>query len=99
LHYEWANPTHVFLRTTDSNVWGAASGHSYSFTRQPDGTTEIDVVVVREEKNLKGKVLGLVLSTIGRGVLERAFAKSVTAIEARTRTAHSSDKILSNAFA
>ncbi|SFV00165.1 hypothetical protein [Bradyrhizobium arachidis] len=45
--------------------------------------TDIDVVVVREGKNLKGWILGLVLGTIGRGVLERAFENSVQAIESR----------------
>jgi hypothetical protein len=62
--------------------------HFYSlvamtFTRQPNGTTDIDVVVVREGKNLKGWVLGLVVGTIGRRVLEKAFENSVKAIEAR----------------
>jgi hypothetical protein len=65
LHYDWSDPNHVVLTTTDSNVWGGASGHIYSFTRQPDGTTDIDVVVIREGKNLKGRLLGLVLGTIG----------------------------------
>src|SRR5712664_2866996 len=73
-------------RTTDSNVWGGASGHTYTFTRQPNGTTDIDVIVVREGKNLKGWVLGLVLGTIGRRVLEKAFENSVKAIEARNIT-------------
>jgi hypothetical protein len=73
----------VVLTTTDSNIWGGASGHTYNFTRHPDGTTDIDVVVVREGKNLKGWVLGLVLGTIGKGVLEKAFENSVKAIEAR----------------
>jgi hypothetical protein len=41
------------------------------------------VVVVREGKNLKGWVLGLVVGTIGRRVLEKAFENSVKAIEAR----------------
>jgi hypothetical protein len=41
------------------------------------------VVVVREGKNLKGRVLGFVLRTIGRRVLARAFENSVKAIEAR----------------
>jgi hypothetical protein len=45
------------------------------------------VVVMREGKNLKGRVLGLVLRTIGRRVLERAFENSVKAIEARNGTA------------
>ena len=73
LHYDWSDPDHVVLTTTDSNIWGGASGHTYTFTRQPDGTTDIDVVVIREGKNLKGRLLGLVLSTIGRSVLEKAL--------------------------
>lgn len=64
-------------------MWGGASGHTYNFTRRRDGMTDIDVVVVREGKNLKGWILGLVLGTIGRGVLERAFENSVQAIESR----------------
>jgi hypothetical protein len=83
LHYDWSDPNRVVLTTTDSNVWGGASGHTYTFTRQPDGTTEIDVVVVRDGKNFKGRLLGLVLGTIGRRVLEKAFENSVKAIEAR----------------
>jgi hypothetical protein len=41
----------------------------------------IDVVVVREGKNLKGHVLGFVLRTVGN--LEKAFVNSVKAIETR----------------
>jgi hypothetical protein len=87
LHYDWSDPRHVVLTTTDSNVWGGASGHTYTFTRRPDGTTDIDVVVVRDGKNLKGWLLGFVLRTIGKGVLERAFLNSVKAIEARNGVA------------
>jgi hypothetical protein len=83
LHYNWSDPNHVVLTTTDSNLWGGASGHTYSFNRQPDGSTDIDVEVVREGKNLKGRLLGFVLRTIGRSVLEKAFVNSVKAIETR----------------
>lgn len=83
LHYDWSNPNRVVMTTTDSNVWGAGSGHTYTFTRRPDGMTDLDAVVVRDGKNLKGKMLGLVLGTIGKGVLEKAFHNSVNAIEAR----------------
>ena len=65
LHYDWSNPNRVVLTTTDSNVWGGASGHTYSFTRRPNGMTDIDVVVVRDGKNLSGWLLGFVLATIG----------------------------------
>ena len=83
LHYDWSNPHHVVLTTTDSNIWGGDSSHTYTFTRQPDGTTDIDVVVIREGKNLQGRLLSLVLGTIGGSVLEKAFAESVKAIEVR----------------
>ena len=65
LHYDWSDPNHVKLTTTDSNMWGGASGHSYTLRRQPNGTTDVDVVVVREGKNLKGRLLGALLGIVG----------------------------------
>jgi hypothetical protein len=87
LHYDWSDPDHIVLTTTDSNLWGGASGHTYTFTRRPDGTSEVDAVVVREGKNLKGKALGLFLGSVGKGSLAKAFAKTVKAIEARNDAA------------
>jgi len=86
LHYDWSDPSHVVLTTTDSNLWGGASGYSYTFTRKPDGLTDIDVVIVREGRNLKGRLLGLVLATVGKQVLGKAFQNSVRAIEARNES-------------
>jgi hypothetical protein len=83
LHYDWSNPNHVVLTTMDSNTWGGASGHTYDFTRRPDGLTDIDYTVVRDGKTLKGHFLGLMLGTVAKGILEKAFANSVKAIEAR----------------
>ncbi len=83
LHYDWSDPNRVVMTTTDSSVWGGDSGHTYTFTRQPDGTTEVDVVVVREGKNLKGRALAIVLTVIGKRVLGRTLGKTVKAIEAR----------------
>jgi hypothetical protein len=83
LNYDWSDPNRVVLTTTDSNVWGGASGHTYTFARRPDGLTEVDVEVVRDGKNLKGRLLGLVVGIMGKRVLTGAFAKTVKAIEAR----------------
>jgi hypothetical protein len=83
LHYDWSDPNRVVLTTTDSNVWGGRSGHTYTFKRQPNGTTDVDVVVVREGKNVKGRLLGVVVGSIGKRVLRRAFGNTVKAIEAR----------------
>jgi len=83
LHYDWSHPKHVVLTTTDSNVWGGASGHTYTLTPRPNGTTEVDATVVREGKNFKGRMLGLFLGTIGKRSLERTFERTIKAIEAR----------------
>jgi hypothetical protein len=83
LAYDWSDPTHVVLTTTDSNVFGGRSGHTYSLARRPDGTTEVDVVVVREGKNLKGRLLSAALGTIGKGLLRKRFKATLQAIETR----------------
>lgn len=83
LHYDWSNPTHVVLTTTDSNLWGGNSGHTYTLTRQSNGTTDVDVVIVRDGKNLKGRLLGAFLGIFGKGQLEKWFAKTLKAIEER----------------
>jgi hypothetical protein len=83
LHYDVRNPEHVVLKTTDSNVWGGRSGHTYTLTRQPDGTTDVDVVIRREGKNVKGRLLAAFLGTVGQGALMGAFDDAVTVIDAR----------------
>src|SRR5882724_11949509 len=83
LHYDWSDPRHVVLTTTDSNLWGGHSGHTYTLTRQPNGTTDLDVVIVREGKNFKGRMLGAFLGIVGKGQLEKWFENTLKAIEAR----------------
>ena len=83
LHYDWSDPKHVVLTTTDSNLWGGKSGHTYLLTRQPNGITDVDVTIVRDGKNFKGRVLGAFLGIAGKGQLEKWFAKTLKAIEAR----------------
>jgi hypothetical protein len=85
LRYDWSDPSHIVLTTTDSNVWGGASGFTYTLTPQPDETTEVDVVVVREGKNLKGRMLGTGVAMFGKRILGKGFGKTLKAIEARTK--------------
>src|SRR6187397_1606147 len=84
LRYDWSDPNRVVMTTTDSNVWGGNSGHTYTFTRQPDGTTDVDVVVVREGKNVKGRALAIVIGTLGKRALAKELGKTAKAIEARS---------------
>ncbi|MES1206220.1 MAG: hypothetical protein ABUS79_09815 [Pseudomonadota bacterium] len=85
LHYDWSDPNRVVMKTTDSNVWGGDSGHVYTFTRNADGTTDLDAVVVRDGKNLKGRVLGAVVGSIGKSHLSKALANTVKAVERRNQ--------------
>jgi hypothetical protein len=91
LHYDWSDPDKVVAKTTDSNTYGGNSGHTYTYTRNPDGTTTIDYVVVRDGKNVKGHFLGWVLGSIGKGRLDSAFKNSIKAIEARDGAASKAD--------
>ena len=91
LQYDWSNPNRVVMTTTDSNTWGGDSGHTYTLTRQPDGTTEVDAVVVREGKNLKGRAVGIVLGLFGKRVLGKELAKTVKAIETRNAGASAAE--------
>jgi hypothetical protein len=84
LLYDWSDPNRVAAKTIDSNVFGGASGYKYTLTRQIDGTTDVDVVIVREGKNLRGLVLSGLLATVAKGVLRKAFVNSVKAIEVRS---------------
>src|SRR5262245_54683665 len=87
LSYDWTDPNTVVAMTTDSNIWGGASGHTYRYSTNPDGTTNIDYVVVRDGKNFKGRFLGVVLGTVGKSKLTKAFHRSVAAVEARNKVA------------
>jgi hypothetical protein len=83
LDYDWSDPDRVVATTTDSNTWGGHSSHTYTYTRRPDGRTDIDYVVVRDGKTLKGRLLEAVVATVGKRVIAKAFASSVRAVEAR----------------
>ena len=91
LRYDWSDPHRVVLTTTDSNTWGGDSGHTYTLTPQPDGTTEVDLVTVRDGKTFKGRLLGAVVGSVGKGKLAKAFTQSVKAIEARNGDARAAE--------
>ncbi len=83
LHYDWSDPNRVVLTTTDSNVWGPGSGHTFTLTREPNRTTNVDIVVVRNGKSFKGHVLAIVTRLVGKRYLAGAYRKTISAIEAR----------------
>jgi hypothetical protein len=84
LLYDWSSPGRPVAKTIDSNMFGGASGYRYTLMQQPNGMTDVDVVIVREGKNIRGSVLSALLATVAKGSLRKAFVNSVKAIEARS---------------
>ena len=83
LHYDWSDPRRVVLNTTDSNAWANTSTHTYTVTTRPDGKTDVDVVIVRHGKNVKGHALAGAFALVGKRVLGKPFSQTIKAIEAR----------------
>jgi hypothetical protein len=83
LHYDWSDPNRIVMTTTDSNVWANSSIQTYSFKREPDGTTEVDAVVERHPRSLRGRAIAGVLAVGGKQFLGGALKKTVKAVEAR----------------
>jgi hypothetical protein len=83
LRYDWSDPNRVVMTTTDSNTWGGRSSHTYTLTPLPDGTTQVDVVVVREGKNLRGRLVGSLAGLLGDRFLGRTLDQTIHAVEAR----------------
>ncbi len=83
LHYDWTDPRRVVMTTTDSNLWGRGVEPYLHADPATDGSDRCRRVVVRDGKNLKGKLLASVLGLVGTQVLGKSFTKSIDAIEAR----------------
>jgi hypothetical protein len=83
MHYDWSDVNHVVVTTTDSNTWGGRSGFTYTLSPQPDGTTNVDLVEVRDGKTAKGRALGFLIGFIGNRVLGKELDHALKAIEAR----------------
>jgi hypothetical protein len=75
------------ITDTDSNGWGGETGYVDTLSARPDGLTDIDENVIRDGKNLKGRIIGFGLGTpLGKHIFEKGLTSTVLAIEARTTT-------------
>jgi hypothetical protein len=88
LHYDWSDPNRVVVTDTESNTWGGQSGYVYTLTRRPDGLTDVDEVVVRDGKTVKGRLIGFAIGTVGKRTFANGLASTVKAIEDRNYAPH-----------
>jgi hypothetical protein len=75
--YEWDTEAGtVSSVTTDSNVWQAGPAWSYQLIPQPDGT-RVEVTAHRQGKGVKGKIIGALLSIIGKRMIRSSTASAL----------------------
>jgi hypothetical protein len=67
--YTWdAAPGTVSAVTVNSNIWGSGSGWNY--TIMPDGAgSRVEVTAVRKGHGIRGKLVGALLSLIGKRLI------------------------------
>jgi hypothetical protein len=82
LSYDWSTPNRVTMVTTDSNIWGGASGHDYTIVPNKNGGSTINVVIVRQGRNVRGVLIGVLAALVGKPFIRRELRKSIAAIEA-----------------
>jgi hypothetical protein len=77
LRYTW-DPLLMYVTayTHDSNLWANNSGWEYKLTPH-DGGTRITVTVIRQGKNLKGRLVALFLSLFGTDQLRSHLAHAL----------------------
>ena len=81
LRCDWSELNVVRLTTIDSNIWRPASGRVYSLTPRADGGTDIDLVVVRKGRSVRGRISAALMAVTGKPILRRDLRKSLRAIE------------------
>jgi hypothetical protein len=81
LRYDWSQPQVMRLTTLDSDIWGLGSGWTYTLAARPDGGTDVDLVVARRGRNIRGRVAAGLVALAGRRVLGRDLRRTLRAIE------------------
>lgn len=79
VRYSWSpDGRTVTAVTTDSNAWAPGSRWDYTLTPDGDGTL-VDVRLTRRGRNLKGRIIGLLLPLVGPLVIRRSFESALKA--------------------
>jgi hypothetical protein len=81
LRCDWSEVDVVRLTTIDSNVWRPESGWVYSLMPRADGGTDIDLVVVRKGRSMRGRYRAALMAVTGKLTLRRDLRKSLRAME------------------
>ena len=79
--YDWSTPGLVRATTQDSNVFRAGSLWQMRITPANRGGSHLEVLYDRQAKNAQGRVIGVLITLVGKPVLMTMFKKTLKALE------------------
>ena len=81
--YSWdATTGSVTIDTLESNLWGPGSGWRYQLTAA-DGGTDVQVILTRVGRSLRGKLVGALIPMAGARTLGKQFQSVLRKAESR----------------
>ncbi len=79
--YDWSRPGTVRIEVTDSNAFEPGSFWIYQVTPGSNGGSHVHMEFDRRPRNLKGKMLGALLSVIGKKLYEKQLGVTLRRLE------------------
>jgi hypothetical protein len=80
-HYDWSHPGTVRIEVQDSNAFEPGSFWLYQVTPGPSGGSHVRMEFDRRPRNFKGKVVGALLSLVGKQVFGKSLRETLKRIE------------------
>jgi len=80
-HYDWSTPGTVRIDVQESNAFKPGSFWLYTITPGKDGGAHVHMEFDRRPRNLKGYVVGTLLSLFGKKIFTKSLADTVKRVE------------------
>jgi hypothetical protein len=77
LHYDWSDPNHVVLTTTDSNLWSGGSGHTTHSRVRPTESPTLTLWSSAKERISRDVYLALYWERSARAFWKRRLNKAL----------------------
>ena len=76
-HYDWSHPGEITITVQASNAFASSSFWHYQIMAGENGDSRIDFIVHRVGKNLKGRVLAMMLRVFGRRIFRQDLDRTL----------------------
>jgi hypothetical protein len=70
-HYDWSHPGEITIMVQSSNAFTSGSFWHYHIAASENGGSQVDFPLHRVGKNLKGRVLAMMLRVFGRRIFRQ----------------------------